>query len=141
MIKIKILTIGKSKENWLQEALAEYEKRLRPFCTFEWILAKNDVQLEEFSKKEGKFIALDPQGKSMTSEKFAAWLSKAAINYHSRLAFVIGGAEGLSPALKAQSSFLWSLSPLTFTHQITRLILLEQIYRAYEINRGSDYHK
>jgi 23S rRNA (pseudouridine1915-N3)-methyltransferase len=141
MIKIKILTIGKNKEAWLHDALAEYEKRLRPFCTFEWILAKNDVQLEEFSKKEGKFIALDPLGKSMTSEKFAEWLSKAAVDYNSRLPFVIGGPEGLSPSLKAQASFLWSLSPLTFTHQATRLILLEQIYRAYEINRGSAYHK
>lgn len=141
MIKIKILTIGKNKEAWLHEALAEYEKRLKPFCTFEWILAKNDVQLEEFSKKEGKFIALDPLGKSMTSEKFAEWLSKAVVDYNSRLAFVIGGPEGLSPSLKAQASFLWSLSPLTFTHQATRLILLEQIYRAYEINRGSAYHK
>jgi len=141
MIKIKILTIGKNKEAWLHDALAEYEKRLRPFCTFEWILAKNDVHLEEISKKEGKFIALDPQGKSMTSEKFAEWLSKALVAYNSRLVFIIGGAEGLSPSLKAQASFLWSLSPLTFTHQATRLILLEQIYRAYEINRGSAYHK
>ena len=141
MIKIKILTIGKNKEAWLHDALAEYEKRLKPFCTFEWILAKNDVQLEEFSKREGKFIALDPLGKSMTSEQFASWLSKAMVDYNSRLNFVIGGAEGLTPYLKKNASFLWSLSPLTFTHQVTRLILLEQIYRAYEINRGSGYHK
>ncbi len=141
MIKIKILTIGKNKETWLHEALAEYEKRLQSFCTFEWILAKNDVQLEEFSKKEGKFIVLDPQGKSMNSEKFASWFAQAAMDYNSRLNFVIGGAEGLTPLLKKNASFLWSLSPLTFTHQITRLVLLEQIYRAYEINRGSAYHK
>ncbi len=141
MIKIKVLTIGKNKDAWLTEALAEYEKRLKPFCTFEWILAKNNVQLEEFSKREGKFIALDPQGKLMTSEKFAEWFAKASIEYNSRLAFVIGGPEGLPASLKAQASFLWSLSPLTFTHQATRLILLEQIYRAYEISRGSPYHK
>ena len=137
MIKVKILSIGKNKEEWLQTALSEYEKRLTPFCQVEWILAKNDVQLEEFSKREGKYIALDPHGKSMTSEKFATWVGQAG----SRFNFVIGGAEGLTPTLKANASFLWSLSPLTFTHQLTRLILLEQLYRAYEINRGSNYHK
>jgi 23S rRNA (pseudouridine1915-N3)-methyltransferase len=137
MIKIKVITVGKNKDAWLQEALTEYEKRLTPFCSIEWILAKNDVQLEEFSKREGKYIALDPLGKSMTSEKFAAWVSQAG----SRFNFVIGGPEGLTPALKANASFLWSLSPLTFTHQLTRLILLEQLYRSYEINRGSKYHK
>jgi 23S rRNA (pseudouridine1915-N3)-methyltransferase len=137
MIKIKVLSIGKTKETWLQEALSEYEKRLTPLGSIEWILAKNDVQLEEFSKKEPKYIALDPQGKSMTSEKFAAWFSQAG----SRITFVIGGAEGLTPTLKANASLLWSLSPLTFTHQLTRLILLEQLYRAYEINRGGSYHK
>ena len=141
MIKIKILTIGKNKEAWLHDALSEYEKRLKPFCTFEWILAKNDVQLEEFSKREEKFTALDPLGKSMTSEKFANWFAQAAIDYHARLSFVIGGAEGLTLFLKKNASFIWSLSPLTFTHQLTRLILLEQIYRAHEINRGSSYHK
>jgi 23S rRNA (pseudouridine1915-N3)-methyltransferase len=141
MLKIKILTIGKNKDAWLKEALAEYEKRLKPFYALEWILAKNDVQLEEFSAREGKYIALDPQGKLMTSEKFAQWFARAAIEHNSRLAFVIGGPEGLTATLKAKAGFFWSLSPLTFTHQATRLILLEQIYRAHEINRGSSYHK
>ena len=137
MIKIKIITIGKSKEAWLQEALHEYEKRLTPVCSIEWMLAKNSVQLEEFCMREGKYIGLDPQGKSMASEKFSLWLT----NFGSRLNFVIGGPDGLPPAVKAKASFLWSLSPLTFTHQLTRLILLEQLYRAHEISRGSSYHK
>jgi 23S rRNA (pseudouridine1915-N3)-methyltransferase len=141
MIKIKIITVSKSKESWLQEALSEYEKRLSPFCSIEWMLAKNDVQLEEFSKREGKYIALDPQGKLFDSEKFASWLSKVAVDFDSRINFMIGGPSGLTPTLKAKAAFLWSLSPLTFTHQITRIILLEQLYRAYEINRGSQYHK
>lgn len=141
MIKIKIITIGKNKESWLQDALSEYEKRLSSFCSIEWMLAKNDVQLEEFSKKEGKYIALDPQGKLFCSEKFSDWLSKTAIDFNSRLNFVIGGPDGLTPTIKSKAAFLWSLSPLTFTHQITRIILLEQLYRAYEISRGSKYHK
>lgn len=136
-----MVTIGKNKETWTTEALAEYEKRLKPYCTIEWILAKNDVQLEEFLMREGKFIALDPQGKAFSSEKFAHWLSEAAIQHNSRLTFAIGGPEGLPPTIKNKAAFLWSLSPLTFTHQLTRIILLEQIYRAFEIQRGSQYHK
>lgn len=141
MIKIKVVTIGKNKETWTIEALAEYEKRLKPYCTIEWIIAKNNVQLDEFLMREKKFIALDPQGKTFSSEKFAGWLSKATIQYNSRLTFAIGGPDGFPSSIKSKAAFLWSLSPLTFTHQLTRIILLEQIYRAFEIQRGSQYHK
>ena len=141
MIKIKIFTIGKNKETWLQEALVEYARRLSAFYSIEWILAKSNVQLEEFSKKEGKYIALDPQGKLLDSDQFAEWLPQLATHFNSRLNFVIGGPDGLTSLLRSKASHLWSLSPLTFTHQITRIILLEQLYRAYEINRGSKYHK
>jgi 23S rRNA (pseudouridine1915-N3)-methyltransferase len=136
MFKVKVLTIGRCKEEWLALALAEYEKRLRGKLAIEWILAKDDAQLIEWVGKE-EIIALDPKGELLTSEAWSAKMNRLGL----RLTFVIGGAEGLPPAILQKAQFRWSLSPLTFTHQITRLILMEQIYRALEIERGSQYHK
>jgi 23S rRNA (pseudouridine1915-N3)-methyltransferase len=141
MLKIKVYSIGKTKEEWLQEAVGEYEKRLKATLSFEWILAKSDEQLKQFLEKEENFICLDPKGKQYSSEEFSAFLTKTFRDCNSRLAFVIGGAEGIPPALKSKAKSLISLSKMTFTHQITRLILVEQIYRALEIERGSAYHK
>lgn len=141
VIKIKLLTVHKTKENWLQDALQEYEKRLKALCQLEWILAKTDVQLEEICSKETSFIALDPQGKAFDSLQFSKWFLKKAAESKGRLIFVIGGPNGLSEACKKRASFLWSLSPLTFTGQITRLLLVEQLYRAFEIDKGTGYHK
>lgn len=136
MIKVKIFSIGKTKESWLEEALQEYTKRLKSTATFEWLWAKNNDQLIEWVESEDSVICLDPNGKLMTSEQFANLVEKGG----SRLSFVIGGAEGLPEKLK-KNYFLLSLSPLTLTHQMTRLLLIEQIYRAFEIKKGSQYHK
>jgi 23S rRNA (pseudouridine1915-N3)-methyltransferase len=140
MLKLKILSIGKSKEKWLEEALREYTKRLKPYMTIEWLWAKDNAQLIEWAQKEPLFICLDPAGCLFTSEQFAVFLEQLWEKNRSRLTIVIGGPEGLPPIL-IQRAQLISLSPLTFTHQMTRLILIEQIYRALEINRGSSYHK
>lgn len=136
MYKIKIFAIGKSKEKWLSEALAEYEARLSSYLSIEWFLAKDDKALTLWAEEESSFIALDPMGKSFTSETFSKRLIKSM-----RASIFIGGAEGLPASIKTKAKELWSLSPLTFTHQMTRIILLEQIYRAFEIHRGSPYHK
>jgi 23S rRNA (pseudouridine1915-N3)-methyltransferase len=141
MYKIKVYTIGKIKEDWLQEALGEYEGRLKSSLSLEWILAKNDEQLKQFLEKETNFICLDPQGKPFSSEEFSLFLIKSLQDCHSRLCFVIGGSEGIPAALKTKARSLISLSKMTFTHQITRLILVEQIYRALEIDKGTAYHK
>ncbi len=141
MFKIKIFSVGKTKEAWLQLALEEYTERLKSTMAFEWILAKTDEQLEDLLAKEHSFIALDPQGKQHTSEEFSSFLATQLETCGSRLTFAIGGAGGLSPQTKRRASQLLSLSRMTFTHQITRLILIEQIYRALEIQRGSGYHK
>lgn len=141
MYRIKVLTVGKTKEAWLDQGIEEYITRLKKILHFEWILAKNDAQLEQFLEKETTYICLDPRGKSLTSEKFSELFIKQLEKEGSRLSFVIGGAEGLSEKMKKRASLLISLSPLTFTHQLTRLILVEQIYRALEIDRGSPYHK
>lgn len=140
MLKLKIISIGKTKEDWLEQALAEYVKRLKPYLSIEWIWAKDNPHLIELVEKEPLAIALDPTGQHMTSEQFSSFLIQSWEKGGARLTFVIGGAEGLPIELK-NSLQLVSLSKMTFTHQMTRLILVEQIYRAMEINRGTQYHK
>ncbi len=140
MTKIKIITVGKTKETWLNHALQEYHKRLTPYATIEFEIAKNDAQLVKWVEKEPLVICLDPSGKQMTSEKFSQFLTISLEKGGSRLCFVIGGPDGLPDHLKKTSQLI-SLSPLTFTHQITRLILVEQIYRGFEIAKGTQYHK
>ena len=141
MFKIKILTVGKCKEPWLQEALAEFTQRLQGRLSIEWILAKSDTELKHFVEKEKEFFFLSPEGTELTSEQFSTFFCQALQEGNSRVTFVIGGAEGLDPSLKKKAKKILSLSRLTFTHQMTRLILLEQLYRALEIERGSPYHK
>ena len=141
MFKIKIFTIGKTKESWLSLANEEYHKRLKHQASIEWILCKGNDQLTELLEKESSWICLDPTGKTMTSQEFSLWFFKELEREGSRLNIVIGGAEGIPSSIKSKSKGLISLSKLTFTHQITRLILLEQIYRAFEIQKGSEYHK
>ncbi len=134
MPTIKIYNTGKAKEPWLIAALAEYEKRL-PF-SIEWKLYKDDGALYAAIAKQSSFVALDPQGQQMTSENFTTYLEA-----HSPRHILIGGADGIPDSVRAQASVLISLSPLTFTHQMTRLILLEQLYRATQIHKGTRYHK
>ncbi len=139
MFKVKIYSVGRSKESWLQEALAEYEKRLSRQIEIEWIFAKDDAQLAE--KVTAPWIALDVQGEQVDSPRLAKKLIGLFLAHGSRLHFLIGGAEGINKKLLEQSAWRWSLSPLTFTHQMTRLILLEQLYRAMQIESGTSYHK
>ena len=141
MYKVKILSVGKHKEPWLQEALDLYTARLKGQMGLEWTLVKDDAHLNELLLKEKAFICLSPEKKQFTSESFASFLQEALLKGGSRLSFAIGGADGFSKAVKEKAGLLISLSPLTFTHQITRLILLEQLYRALEIHKGSSYHK
>lgn len=141
MLKAKIYSVGKTKEPWLIDALSEYETRLKPALSIEWMLAKSDDQLEALLSKEANFICLDPKGQMLTSEQFSSFLSKQFIDQRSRLSFAIGGDQGFSSTLKSKAGMVLSLSPMTFTHQVTRLILVEQIYRALEIQKGSKYHK
>jgi 23S rRNA (pseudouridine1915-N3)-methyltransferase len=141
MFKIKIFTIGKTKETWLQQAAEEYHKRIKNTIQVEWVLCKNDEQLVSMIEKESSWISLDPKGSLLSSEEFSTFLFSELEEEGSRLNLVIGGAEGLAPGIRKKSKSLISLSKMTFTHQITRLILLEQIYRALEIRKGSGYHK
>lgn len=140
MPKVKIISVGKNKEMWLEEAFSEYSKRLRPTLQIECLWLSEDSQLPAAAAKEKNVIGLDASGKSMDSEQFAAHFQQQLEQGGARLTYVIGGADGLSEEMK-RSYPLISLSPLTFTHQMVRLILIEQIYRATEIAKGSKYHK
>lgn len=139
-MKIKILSVGKTKESWLDSAFNEYTKRLKPTTDIECLWAKNDSQLLEWAQKEKGIINLDPKGSLLSSEDFSLFLTQHLEKHGARTTFIIGGPDGLPPHIKSLGPLI-SFSPLTFTHQIIRLILIEQIYRSFEIQRGSNYHK
>lgn len=141
MIKIKIFTVSKHKHAWLEEALSSYEKRLRSFSHITWQLFKSEKDLEKHVEREKNFICLDPTGVEYTSEQFAQFINQNIEQKGPKLSFVIGGANGLLNETKDSAEHIISLSKLTFTHQMTRLILIEQLYRSFEIARNSPYHK
>ncbi len=140
MLKVKVITMGKCKEAWLQEALAEYEKRLSKRALISWVEAESEAQLAKLLESE-PYIALDPKGELLDSLSLSSKLMRLFVEKGSRITFGIGGPDGIPPSLLEKAIWRWSLSPLTFTHQTTRLLLVEQLYRAFEIDRGSPYHK
>lgn len=147
-MKITIVAIGKLKEKFLVEGVAEYLKRLRLFSKIEIREISECKTVSEEGKKllaqipKDSFVfVLDVAGESITSENFAKKIADLNLRGVSNLTFVIGGAFGLSEEIKKAADFRMSLSEMTFTHQMTRLVLLEQIYRAFKINRGEPYHK
>lgn len=139
-LKLKIFSIGRPKEQWIEEGVKEYSFRLKSFLKVDFVWLKDYRKLFSFLEKESRVICLDPSGKLMDSQRFSEEIFQHFQIGGARLAFVIGGAEGLPESFKSRYPLI-SLSPLTFTHQMTRLILIEQIYRAFEISRGSSYHK
>ena len=146
-MKIKICAIGRLKEKFLVDGVGEYLKRLKPFAKVEVAEIPECRTLEEEGAKllaqvlrESFVIVLDVAGEMLSSEKFAEKI--AALNLHgvSDITFIIGGAFGLSEEVRRAADFRLSFSPMTFTHQFARLILVEQIYRAFKIIRGEPYH-
>lgn len=140
MLKLKIYSVGRPKERWIEEGVEEYIRRLKSQMSIECIWVKSDEQLAGALEREAKVICLDPAGKMLESEAFSKQIIQDFEAGGSRLSIVIGGSDGLPPELKKKHTLL-SLSPLTFTHQLTRLVLVEQVYRALEIAKGSRYHK
>jgi len=137
--KIKIIAIGKIKEKYLLEGMREYEKRLRPFCKLEIIELKNEGLAKE-ADKLAKYLAkntyaLDVHGQQFSSEAFAEFLKQ-----DQDISFIIGGSDGIDTSLKSKVKLI-SLSNMTFLHEMTRLLLLEQIYRGYMIAHHRTYHK
>ncbi|MGA8163509.1 MAG: 23S rRNA (pseudouridine(1915)-N(3))-methyltransferase RlmH [Waddliaceae bacterium] len=138
--QIKILSVGRLKEQWLKQALDHYIRRMAPSAAIACVWAKNSAQLTSLALKEAALIGLDPQGQAMDSEQFSAFLFQELETHGSRLAFIIGDDKGLPKIIKKERPLV-SLSFLTFPYQMTRLILLEQLYRAFEIAKNSRYHK
>ncbi len=159
-MKITVLCVGKVKEKFYRDALAEYEKRLGRYCRLEIVEVADEKTpdgagraLEEQIKereaqrlldkiKTDAFVCtLEIKGKHFTSEGFAGWMEKLRLSGSSHLTFVIGGSLGLHETVRRRSDFALSFSDMTFPHQLMRVILLEQIYRSFRIVNGEPYHK
>lgn len=160
MTTVNLIYVGNIRENYLLAAAAEYEKRLSAYCRLICTELKEEklpdepsqAQIDAAIKKEGerilavlpqksKKIALCVEGKQISSEEFSSLLKTAENSGFSQISFIIGGAFGLSEEVKKVCDFRLSLSKMTFTHRIARILLLEQIYRAENIAAGGKYHK
>ena len=141
MLKIKIFTVGKKPDSWVKQGLFIYTERLKSFLAVEWIYAKDDEALNRYLSKEPQFVCLDPKGKTLSSTQFSTFLLHEFEKNGSKIVFVIGGASGLKKQTLQQASHLISLSTFTFTHQLAKLVLIEQLYRSIQIIKGSPYHK
>ena len=159
-MNIKILTVGKLKEKYFKDGIAEYKKRMSKFAKVELIEVPDEKAPESLSEAEmqqvkdaegerllGKIkdrdwvIALAIEGKQRSSEAFAKEIDQLATYGHSDIDFVIGGSLGLSKAVMKRADNTLSFGKLTMPHQVMRLVLIEQVYRAFMINIGSPYHK
>ena len=137
----KVIAIGKIKRKWIQEGIEMYLKRLPGLKVIEIKdnhQAKEEHMIKEIVNKNDILVTLNENGQSFTSNQLA---TKLLSSHNQNIIFVIGGASGLSPSLNISASWQLSLSPLTFPHEIARLLLIEQLYRARTITQGSPYHK
>lgn len=157
-MQIRIVAVGKLKETWLRDAFSEYEKRLKRYCRFELTelpesrLPENPAPAEISAALDtegkailaacrGRIIALCIEGKQRSSEEFAELIDREGVSGESCISFVIGSSFGLSETVKQKANLRFSMSKMTFTHQIARVLLAEQIYRAFQISTGGKYHK
>lgn len=156
-MKIKIIALGKIKEQFLRDGISEFLKRLTPYCAIEVIeLSPIEIKDENLTSKvldeEGQLIlshikqdafviTLEIQGKQLSSEEFASKINEISMSGVNDLIFVIGSSCGLSPIVSNRANFKLSISRMTFLHQFARLFLVEQIYRAFKILKGETYHK
>lgn len=160
MLNIRLICVGKLKERFYAEAVAEYAKRLGAFCRLEVIelaeerlgenpsateleaaLNREAEQIEKKLLKDGTLVCLCVEGGQMDSEAFAGLLTRTENSGRPRLSFVIGGSFGLAQKLKDRADLRLSMSKMTFPHHLARVMLLEQIYRGFQIKEGSRYHK
>ncbi len=160
MIKITIIAIGKVREEWIKNGIAEYQKRLSKFCKFEIIEVTEEQAPETLSPQEiiniknaegekiiskirndAYKIALVIEGKQLTSPQLAEHISLQAVSGTSEIAFIIGGSNGLSDEVINQANLHLSFGKFTYPHQLMRLILTEQIYRVFKIINREPYHK
>jgi len=154
-LDIKIIAIGKIKFDYIKEGIKDYAKRLKRFCRLE-ILELKERSVEKMEKEKiknlegdeilkkvnkGYIVVLDKKGKQLASEEFSEVFKEIRDFKGGKIIFIIGGAFGLPDKVLKKADLVLSFSKMTFPHQLFRLILLEQIYRAFKILEGSDYHK
>ena len=159
-LKISIACVGKIKEKFYRDAISEYEKRLSRYCKLEFLEVADEktpegageVLEEQIKEKEARRLlekiredafvcTLEIGGKRLTSEAFARWMEGLTVRGTSHIVFVIGGSLGLHESVRRRADFSLSFSDMTFPHQLMRVILMEQIYRAFRIIHGEPYHK
>lgn len=159
-MKVKIIAVGKLKEKYLKDGIAEYGKRMSRFAKFEIVELADEktpdnasiAQNQQIMEKEGKrilakiserdyVVVLAIEGKQLSSEAFSQVIADATLRGYSDIAFVIGGSLGLADRVKKRANLCLSFGLLTLPHQLMRLVLSEQIYRAFMIQQGSPYHK
>jgi len=139
-LKLRIVWVGKTKNPQQAKLCEDYIGRIRHFLRLEIAEVKEAKLLAELDSSD-RVVALDPKGKSWTSEQFAKFVQQHMTTDPRSLTFVIGDFAGLPPEVKKRADVQWSLSPLTFTHDLTRVLLLEQIYRALSIIHNLPYSK
>lgn len=159
-MNITVIAIGKLKEKYWQDAISEYSKRMKSYCNLQIIelkespLRANPSAADEQAVKDAEgadilskikpsdyVITLEIKGKGLSSEQLAKKIDTLGIDGKSSIVFVIGGSLGLSESVSKRSDFKLSFSAMTFPHQMMRVILLEQVYRSFKINRNEAYHK
>ena len=160
MLSIYLVCVGRLKERFYQDACAEYLKRLSPYCKLTLLelpeerlpQSPSQGQIDAALEKEGQairsklppntsLVCLCVEGRLRSSEELASLVKTWEHNSAKHLAFVIGGSFGLAESLKAEAWVRLSMSPMTFPHHLARVMVLEQLYRAFKINEGSNYHK
>ena len=159
-MKITVITVGKIKEKYLKDAIAEYCKRLSKYCKLEIvevadektpdnasevvedaIRSKEAERILKYVKDDAFVITLEINGKQLSSEELADKIDKLGVQGTSHIIFIIGGSIGLGQEVLQKSNYALSFSKMTFPHQLMRVVLLEQIYRSYRIINGEPYHK
>jgi len=157
---IRIIAVGKLKEKYWQDAVKEYGKRMEPYTRVEIVEVGEEklpehpsaAEIEQALTREGKsirrhippssyVICLAIKGKMLSSEELSDFISRQTLQGHSKIVFIIGSSYGLAQEVLGNSDFLLSFSPMTFPHQMMRVILLEQLYRSFRIAKGEPYHK
>ena len=148
MLRIQLICVGKLKESFYIDACDEYDKRLRRYCTLERVelpetgdLAKDGAAILSRIPAGSFVVALCVEGRPYSSEELSALLAERAARGTSRICFVVGGSDGLSEEVKSRADVRLSMSRMTFPHHLARVMILEQIYRAFTILGGGKYHK
>jgi 23S rRNA (pseudouridine1915-N3)-methyltransferase len=157
LVKIKVIVVGKTKEDWIKEGIRHYQRLLKKYVDLEIIEIKEEKitkskdqmtildsegeKISRYLKKDALWVALDVGGDKFTSEHFAKFFERNLNRGKNHFTFILGGALGVSEKILRVCPVKLSLSQMTFTHEISRIVILEQIYRAFSILAGTKYHK